>query len=114
MSSSQSAVSTNVSESDLLEKIRLAEVESSARLQEAKKEAERIIAKARTKANSVVQQSEEDARKEREKTIAIGNETIQAELQKVKAHADQQVDALKSTAGSPPNLKELVLSILKV
>ena len=73
---------TQKSDADLLEKIRLAETDSSARLESAKKEAEAIIARAREQANISVQQAEETARKEREGIFSEGRKSIEAEIQK--------------------------------
>lgn len=113
MSNSQAAPSH--SEADLLEKIRQAELNANASVEEARKEAERIIGEARSQANAAIQQAEEISRKKRDQTLSEGKTMIGSELEKIKGESSREVKAVRDGTGrQPDDLKKLVLSILEV
>lgn len=108
-----SAPTPQGSEAGLLEKIRLAEKESSARLESAKKEAEGIVAKAREQANALLQQAEETARIKKEEIFAEGREAIDAEIESIHAETEKQVQDLRQRTEESKDLQQVVLSILQ-
>ena len=97
-----------------MEKIRQAELDANASVEEARKEAERIIGEARSQANATIQQAEEISRKKRDQTLSQGKNMIDSELEKIKGESSGDVKAVRDGTGRQPDLKKLILSILEV
>lgn len=102
------------SEADLLEKIRLAEQESTLRIESAKKEADAIIARAREQSDILIRRAEETARSEREKILSEGRHAMKQEIDRIYQETDRNISVLKEKSkDAKENLKQLVLSILE-
>jgi ATP synthase H subunit len=101
------------SEAELLEKIRVAEKDSSTKLEAAKKEAEWIVARAREQANALVQEAEVSARKKKEEIFSEGKRTIDSEIEKIHAETEKETQALRQKNEQAKNLGQVVLSILE-
>lgn len=110
---SHQAAAPSTSEADLLERIRQAELESNSSIEQAVKEAERIVKEAKDQAAAMKQKAEEDAKKERERIIADGKLTIQSELQRIHNETSNDILVVRDGSSHSIDLRALVLKILE-
>lgn len=113
MSHPTTAGSSSGSQAEMVEKIREAELNSGTRLEQAKKEAEAIVAKARESADQMIRSAEESSRAEKARILSDARGKIDSEVKVIGKDTDEQVSKLKKEKSDPPDLKKLVLSILE-
>ena len=101
------------SQADLLEKIKQAELESTASLDASKKQADGILQAARENANNKIHQAENTARAEREQLLSAGKAQVQTEIAKMEKDNDLAIQRMKDKSKNPPDLKKLVFSLLE-
>jgi vacuolar-type H+-ATPase subunit H len=100
-------------QADLLEKIKQAELQSTATLDASKKEADGILQAARENANNRIRQAENTARAEREQLLAAAKAKVQAEIATMEKDNDLAIQRMKDKSKNPPDLKKLVFSLLE-
>jgi vacuolar-type H+-ATPase subunit H len=96
-----------------LEKIKQAELESTATLDAAKKEADRILQEAKEKAETTIHQAENAARAEREQMLSAGKVQVQSEIARMGQDNARAIMMMKDKSKTPPDLKKLVYSLLE-
>lgn len=102
-----------VESSSLLADIRMKEIELNAGVLEAKKEAEKILAEARSQAAALHEKAAEEGQKEGQAIFSTELEKAKAEAEKIRLESKAEIDKVKDSVGEHfDKALELVLNVV--